>query len=160
MKQRRRRPPGLSPISRRNAVGLILSTAAWTAAGAIRSAAAERPPLAIKGYDPVAYFTDGKPVRGRPEIEFEWDEYRYRFSSLEHRALFKSDPVRYAPQFANFCAMALSQGEIVVANPMHWLISDGKLYIFGKPAGPALFRQNLAEHIAKANENRPLIPKP
>ena len=107
----------MDDLSRRNAVGLILLAAACTAAGAIGSAAAERPPLAIKGYDPVAYFTDGKPVRGRPEIEFEWDEYRYRFSSVEHRALFMSDPVRYAPQFANFCAMALSQGEVVVANP-------------------------------------------
>jgi hypothetical protein len=58
--------------------------------------------------------------------------------------------------------MALSKGEIVVADPENWLISDGKLYVFGQPAlaGPALFQQNLAENIAKANQNRPILSKP
>ena len=98
-----------------------------------------------QGLDPVAYFTDGKPKRGLPEIEYEWDERRYRFSRPEHRELFKADPVRYAPQFANFCAMSLAQSEIVEADPEYWLISDGKLYIFGKSVGPELFRKNLAK---------------
>jgi hypothetical protein len=111
------------------------------------------------GYDPVAYFTDGKPRRGLPEFEYEWDEYRYRFSSVEHRDLFKADPVRYAPQFANFCAMSLAQSEIVEANPEYWLISDGRLYIFGKSIGPDLFQKNLAENVARANQNRQLIRK-
>src|SRR5207249_6427824 len=66
----------------------------------------------------------GKPARGLPEIEYEWDERRYRFSRAEHRELFKADPVRYAPQFANYCAMALSQGEIVEADPENWLVSE------------------------------------
>ncbi len=66
------------------------------------SAAAEAVPLAIKGYDPVAYFTDGKPTHGLPDIEYEWDEHLYRFSSAKHRELFKADPVRYAPQFGQF----------------------------------------------------------
>ena len=64
--------------------------------------------LSISGYDPVAYFTDGKPTRGFPEIEYEWDGLRYRFARAEHRELFKAEPVRYAPQFGNFCAMALT----------------------------------------------------
>ena len=57
--------------------------------------------------------------------------------------------------------MALARGEVVEANPEYWLISDGKLYIFGTPApkGPELFQQDLAANIAKANQNRPLIPK-
>jgi len=122
--------------------------------------AAETAPLALKGYDPIAYFTVGKPVRGSPEIEYEWDERRYRFSRAEHRELFKADPVRYAPQFANFCAMALSLGELVEADPENWLVSDGKLYIFGKPAGPALFRQDVAGNVAKAKQNRALIKQP
>jgi hypothetical protein len=144
-------------FSRRNAVRLVLLAAASPFAALRPSIAAERAPLAIKGYDPVAYFTDGKPTRGLPEIEIEWDEYRYRFSSPEHREFFKADPVRYAPQFANFCAMALTRGEVVEANPEYWLISDGKLYIFEKPIGPDLFQQNLAGHIATANQNRPRI---
>jgi len=145
--------------SRRNVVRLVLLIAASSVATSIPSIAAENAPLAIKGYDPVAYFTIGGPVHGLPKIEYEWDEYRYRFSRPEHRELFKADPVRYAPQFANFCAMALSRGKIVEANPEYWLISEGKLYIFGPPGGPKLFQQDLAGNIAKANENRALIPK-
>jgi YHS domain-containing protein len=124
----------------------------------LRSHAAEAP-LAIRGYDPVAYFIDGKAARGQPEFEYEWDERRYRFSSAGHRELFKADPERYAPQFANYCAMSLALGEIVEADPENWLISDGKLYIFGKSVGPELFQKNLAANVARANLNRELIQK-
>ena len=146
-------------LSRRNALTGAALLAAYPMATAIRPAVAEGHPLAIKGYDPVAYFTVGKPVPGLPEIEYEWDDHRYRFASAEHRDLFKAEPVRYAPQFGNFCAMALSKGEIVVADPENWLISDGKLYVFGKQIGPDLFRKDLAGNVTKANQNRPLLPK-
>jgi len=152
----------MSSLSRRAAIrGLGLLAAGIACATVARSVTAQEVPLAIKGYDPVAYFTDGKPVRGLPEFEYPWDEHRYRFASAAHRDLFKADPVRYAPQFGNFCAMALSMGQIVVANPENWLISDGKLYVFGKPApaGPVLFQKNLAANIAKANQNRSILPK-
>jgi YHS domain-containing protein len=118
-------------------------------------------PLAIQGYDPVAYFTDGKPTRGTPDFEYQWDEHTYQFTSAQHRELFKADPVRYAPQFGNYCAMALALGNIVKADPENWLISDNKLYVFGSPApkGPELFRKDLAGNIAKANQNRSILPK-
>ena len=147
-------------LSRRiafHAVLLLVAVPALTAS--VLSVAAESVPLAIKGYDPVAYFTDAKPTVGLATIEYEWDEHRYRFSSPGHRELFKADPVRYAPQFANFCAISLSRGKVVVANPEYWLISENKLYIFGKPGGPKLFQQNLAANIAKANQNRTLLPQ-
>jgi hypothetical protein len=117
--------------------------------------AADGAPLAIKGYDPVAYFTIGQPVRGLPEIEYEWDEQRYRFARAEHRELFKADPVHYAPQFAGFCAVALTRGEFDEGNPEYWLVSEGKLYLFGKPIGPALFQQDLVGNLAKANQSLP-----
>ena len=146
-------------LSRRNALTLAALVAAYPMAAAIRPASAQGLPLAIKGYDPVAYFTVGRPVPGLPEIEYEWEEHRYRFANAEHRDRFKAEPVRYAPQFGNFCAMALSKGEIVVADPENWLISDGKLYVFGKQMGPDLFRKDLAGNVSKANENRRLLPK-
>ncbi len=141
--------------------GLAVLFFGATIAAASRTASAEDIPLAIKGYDPVAYFTDGKPMRGLPEFEYQWDDYRWQFASASHRDMFKADPVRYAPQFGNYCAMALSLGQIVVANPKNWLISDGKLYVFGEaaPAGPVLFEKNLAENVTKANANRPILPK-
>jgi YHS domain-containing protein len=142
-------------LSRRNvmrlsllAAALPLSTSAFAAWGA---------PLAIQGYDPVAYFTFGKPTHGLPEFEYEWDEHRYRFARPEHLELFKADPVRYAPQFAGFCAVALARGDLDEGNPEYWLLSEGKLYLFGKPIGPALFQQDIAGNLVKAEQNRPRI---
>ena len=150
-----------SSFSRRTAVRLWVLVAVLPSVISIASVAAQPVPLALNGYDPVAYFTGGKPMRGLPDIAYEWNGYRYRFSSAGHRDLFKADPKRYAPQFENYCAMALSKGELVVADPENWLISNGKLYVFGRPApaGPALFQTDLVENIAKANQNRSLIPK-
>lgn len=150
----------MQSISRRKAIrSFALLFAASTFAIGSRSIAADELPLAIKGYDPVAYFTLGKPAPGRPDLEYEWDERRYLFSRAEHRELFKADPVRYAPQFPNFCAMSLARGEVVDANPENWLVADGKLYMFGKSIGPDLFKQDLAENTAKANQNRALVQK-
>ena len=100
-------------------------------------------------------------MQGLPDFEYVWDDHVYRFASAEHHDMFKADPVRYAPQFGNFCAMALAKGQLVVANPENWLISDGKLFVFGKPApaGPSLFQQDLAANIVKANQNRPILPQ-
>ena len=149
----------MTNLSRRDAIRLVVVIAAALFATSVPSVATERMPLAIDGYDPVAYFTIGSPTRGLPEIEYEWDEHLYRFSRPEHREIFKADPVRYAPQFGNFCAMALTRGELVEANPEYWLISEGKLYLFGKAVGPALFQQDLAANIIKADQNRWLIQK-
>ncbi len=147
-------------LSRRSAIGGLISlVAASTLAATSASMATEDPPLAIKGYDPVAYFTEGRPAHGLSEFAFEWDEHRYLFASAEDRDLFAADPVRYAPQFANACSMALTRGEIHVADPENWLIADGKLYLFGEPVGPGLFKQDLAGNIDKANQNRPLIQR-
>jgi hypothetical protein len=147
-------------LSRRSAFRLVLLVAAFPLVTSLPSVAKEAP-LAIQGYDPVAYFTDGKPTPGIPEYEYQWDEHRYRFASAAHRDLFKADPVHYAPQFGNYCAMALALGKVVVANPENWLVSDNKLYVFGSPApkGPELFRNDLAGNITKANQNRSILPK-
>lgn len=147
-------------LSRRRVIrGLASLALAPVFAAASLPRAAETKPVAIKGYDPVAYFTIGKPVQGRRDIEYQWDERRYRFSSKAHRDVFRADPFRYAPQFPDFCAMSLTRGEIVEADPQNWLIADGKLYMFGKSIGPALFKQDLAENTARANQNRGLVQK-
>ena len=139
-------------MTRRSALALFAtSVAAFPAVGAAPL------PLAIRGYDPVAYFTLQRATPGDARFEYAWDERTYRFASAEHRARFQEDPVRYAPQFANFCAVALARGEVLAANPEYWLISDGKLYLFGKPAGPELFRKDLAGSVEKANRNRGLV---
>lgn len=133
----------------------LLLLLAWPAFGL-----AAEPALAIKGYDPVAYFTLQKATPGDARYSLDWDEHRWQFASPQHRDLFKADPARYAPQFASFCAVALSRGELKPANPEYWLISEGKLYLFGKSAGPTLFRKNLGENLEKARQNSALISAP
>ena len=115
-------------LSRRRAVGLMALLAAYPLASAVRPASANDVPLAIKGYDPVAYFTDGKPARGLPEIEYEWDEHRYRFSqrgaprSLQGRSGALRAAVR---EFLRDGAEPRAKSSR--PNPENWLISDGKL---------------------------------
>jgi YHS domain-containing protein len=138
----------------------VLALAAASLAGLFAqfsAAGAAELPLAIRGYDPVAYFTLQRATPGDARFEYSWDEHRWQFASARNRELFKSDPVRYAPQFANFCAVALARGEVLAANPEYWLISDGKLYLFGKAAGPELFRKDPAGSVEKANRNRGLL---
>lgn len=112
--------------------------------------------LALGGYDPVAYFTPGKPTPGKPEFETVFDETRYRFASAENRDRFKADPDRYAPQFAGACAGGVSAGVKVEANPENFLIVDGKLFVFsGAPndKGAAAAKDMLAQ----AGQNWPAM---
>jgi YHS domain-containing protein len=122
-------------------------------AGAMASAADDR--LAIKGYDPVAYFTESRPMVGDPRFEFEWDGSIYRFASLRHLEQFKVDPERYEPQYGNLCTAALSRGKRVISDPKNWIIQDGRLHLFGKSIGPELMRKDPAEMKAKADGNWP-----
>jgi len=87
--------------------------------------------IAISGYDPVAYFTDGTPVRGASDVEYVWHSARWYFASAAHRDLFISDPEHYAPQYDGFCAMgaAVDKGaHKYTVDPQAWAIVDGKLY--------------------------------
>lgn len=104
--------------------------------------AGSEPRVAIKGYDPVAYFTDGKPVRGNASMAFDWDESRYYFSSARNRDLFAVDPDRYAPRFSGFCTTAILEGDRYEADPAYWSIIDGKLYVFGTREGKESFEKH------------------
>jgi hypothetical protein len=109
--------------------------------------------LVLKGYDAVAYFSDGKPTPGKPEYETVFDEARYRFASAQHLEQFKADPDRYAPQYAGSCASAMARGVKVEAEPENWLIVDGRLFVFAGANGPDRMRANPAGMIAKGQEN-------
>ncbi len=86
--------------------------------------------LAIDGYDPVAYFTEKRPVQGMATISRDWDEKRYLFASAKHRDLFAANPERYEPQFSGWCAGGVFAGKKVKADPTSWRIVNGKLYVF------------------------------
>lgn len=106
-----------------------------------RSAAGEAQ-LAIKGYDPVAYFTMSRPVKGKPEISSVIDGVRYRFVSAKHLKMFREDPDRYVPQFRGLCAMGLAaKGYKVVADPENWVIYNDRLYLTQRSFGPPIFKK-------------------
>ncbi len=85
--------------------------------------------IAIRGFDTVAYFTQGKPVLGSAEFTVEWSGATWQFSSQEHAELFKSDPQAYAPQYGGYCAYGVSQDYLVKIEGDQWKIEDGKLYL-------------------------------
>ncbi len=91
--------------------------------------------IAIKGYDSVAYFTQGSPRKGSAEFSTVWSDAEWRFESKENLDLFKSDPKMYAPQFGGFCANGLSEGEKVKGKYDIWRIFKDKLYLFYSEKG-------------------------
>lgn len=87
--------------------------------------------LVLKGYDPVAYFTAGKPAKGDPRFSYDLDDERYHFANARHRDMFAGNPERYAPQFSGYCTGSMSRGVRNEGNPEAWVIVDGQLYVFG-----------------------------
>lgn len=108
------------------------------------NAVADSVRVVLKGYDPVAYFTEGKPVQGDPRFAYDWDEGRYYFATAKHRDMFAGDPERYAPRFGGHCTASLTRGAKNAGDPHFWAIVDGKLYLVGSGKG--------AEVAAKAVE--------
>ena len=99
---------------------------------------AQQTRVVLKGYDTVAYFTDGKPVQGDPRITYDWDEGRYQFATTKHRDMFAADPDRYAPQFGGYCTGSMARNvRTNEGHPEAWVISEGKLYVFGAPDSQA-----------------------
>ena len=97
---------------------------------ALGVAATTRPPLAIRGYDPVAYFTVGEPVLGNPNHSYVWAGVRWQFVDGEHQAKFAADPERFMPRIHRFCGLApaVEPGDAAV-NPLAWAIIDGRLHL-------------------------------
>lgn len=115
--------------------------------------------FAIEGYDPVAYFTDGKPVAGKAEFEHTWNGATWRFASAEHRDLFAADPAKYAPQYGGYCAYGISKGAKYPIDPVAWTILDGKLYLNYDMDVQKTWSKDPKGFIAKANGNWPKLEK-
>jgi len=115
--------------------------------------------LAIKGYDPVAYFTEKRPTVGNSQYQYEWDGAIYQFASAKHLELFKAEPERYLPQYKNWCAASVAKGVKVQGNPEYWLVVDGRLYLFGQPVGPDLMRADPAAMKSEADKNWPKVSR-
>ena len=129
----------------------LLSTAFFAS-----GARSEEPKLSISGYDPVAYFTDGKPVQGKAEIEYLWHKLSWRFASAAHREMFTKDPDHYAPQYDGYCAIGVSvdgDAHKDTVDPEAWAIVDGKLYLVHNQYWLGVWREHSEEYIKRANKD-------
>jgi enamine deaminase RidA (YjgF/YER057c/UK114 family) len=143
----------LSLSERKPSVALTALLLAMLLASAARGGEAR---LSMGGYDPVAYFTDRKPVLGKPEFEYLWHRSRWRFASAEHRDMFIGDPERYAPQYDGYCALGVGGGSIDVAHkdtidPEAWAIVNGKLYLTHNQYWLQVWREKADEHIRQGD---------
>jgi YHS domain-containing protein len=113
--------------------------------------------VGVNGYDVVAYFTDGRPVRGTTQFRTTHQSIEYRFASAEHLAAFRAEPARYLPQYGGYCAWAVSQGYTASANPNNWRIVDGKLYLNYNTEIQERWNRDIPGHIRNANANWPRV---
>ena len=110
---------------------------------------------AIEGFDPVAYFTIGKPTRGKDQFSLEWSGATFKFSSQEHLDLFKAEPEKYAPQYGGYCAYAVSEGATASTVPEAWTIVDDKLYLNYSRGVRSRWSEDIPGRVARANANWP-----
>jgi len=109
--------------------------------------------VAIQGYDPVAFFTDNKPVKGDPKILVKQDGAVYFFASKEHKELFKADPAKYEPEFGGYCAYGVSRNKLVEIDVDAFQIVDGKLLLQYSKGVRDNFNEDKAGNLARAKAN-------
>lgn len=114
---------------------------------------------AIRGYDPVAYFTQGKPVKGDSEYTYDWNGTTWYFSSKQHQDLFASNPNKYAPQYGGYCAWAVSKGYTAKIDPNAWYIHNDKLYLNYSKSVQSTWQQDIPGNIVSADKNWPALLK-
>lgn len=111
--------------------------------------------LAISGFDPVAYFSRGAAVLGRPELELGLGGVVWRFLNVGNRAAFAEHPDVYAPQFGGYDPVAIGRGASVAGHPEIWTISGERLYLFYDDAARGEFLADPARIIERANQKWP-----
>ena len=113
--------------------------------------------VAIDGYDPVAYFTDGRPVEGSKTHTFVWNGATWRFASAARRDLFALEPLKYAPQYGGYCAWAVSQGYTAGIDPEAWTVHDGRLFLNYDSSVQKKWALDIPGNVAQGDGNWPKL---
>lgn len=145
-------------VTRRTSIRLAIAGITLIATGRVALAGkvnADSRGIAIKGYDPVAYFTEGAPVEGSDDFTAMHDGATYWFASAANRDAFLADPEKYAPQYGGFCAYAVAHDATAPIDPEAFTVLDGKLYLNYSDHVRAQWRNDAAKFISRANENWP-----
>src|SRR5712692_7732970 len=134
---------------------LLCSTSAFAQTKTLQNL--DKNGLAIQGYDPVAYFTQGKAVKGRPEFESKYNGARYLFASAEDKTTFDGSPAKYEPQFGGFCAYGASEGHAAPVKPDAFMIVNGRLLFQYDQSVTKLFAKDPQGRLNQADKNWPGI---
>lgn len=134
---------------------LVVNAAAFAARPEIYTARFSN--LAVEGYDVVAYFTEGKPVKGDKAFRATHQGAEWLFSSAENLAAFREDPEKYAPQYGGYCAWAVSQNYTARGNPKNWRIVDGRLFLNYNDEIQKRWESDIPGFVAAADANWPAV---
>lgn len=113
----------------------------------------DRDGVAIKGHDPVAYFTMNKPVKGSPSFMAKHDGATYWFANAEHQQAFAAQPAKYVPQYGGYCAFGVAKGAKPDIDPTAFAVVDGKLYLNLNPDVQSRWLKDVPGYIKTADEN-------
>jgi YHS domain-containing protein len=119
----------------------------------------EKSGRALQGYDPVAYFTQGKPVKGDPHISSTISGATYYFSTPENKAAFDKEPAKYEPQFGGYCAYGVSKGDLVKIEVDAFQIIGGRLLLQYNKGIRDKFNKDTGGNLRTADANWPTVSK-
>ncbi|HEU0201099.1 MAG TPA: YHS domain-containing (seleno)protein [Burkholderiaceae bacterium] len=149
-------PTFVGAFLRLAALALVVSAVSTTASA---GEFFEKGGAALRGYDPVAYFTDNKPVKGSAEHKAEYKGSTFYFASPANRDAFAADPAKYAPQYGGFCAYGTAGGYKAAIDPAAFTIVDGKLYLNYNADVQKQWSKDIPGYVAKADKNWPGVSK-
>lgn len=115
--------------------------------------------LALSGFDPVAYFTDGKPKIGRPGLELRRGDTIWRFRNEGNRAAFAEHPKVYTPRFGGYDPVAVARGVSVPGHPLFWSVTGDRLYLFYSAEARAAFLAEPGNIIEAAERKWPEVAR-
>lgn len=141
-------------LTRRTTLGLLLAAPAVLLARPVFAAEPEvysDAGVALRGTDPVAYFTDAAAVAGAAAFALMWKGTEWRFASAQNREAFEMNPDRFAPAFGGYCAYAMSQGHYASTVPQAWTIHENRLFLNYSTEVRAIWQSDVPGHVARAD---------
>lgn len=110
---------------------------------------------AIRGYDPVAYFSESRAIKGNPDISHSWNGAVWHFSSEKNRAAFASAPEKYVPAYGGYCAYAVANGYTATTDPEAWTVVDGRLFLNFSQGIKKRWEGKMPHYISRGDANWP-----
>jgi len=144
---------GMHEAIKRGLIGLSLAFITVTGAGGPSFGMARAEAIAINGYDTVAYFSQGRALKGSASFTHQWHGMTWYFATRENRDLFAASPEKYAPQYDGYCAWAMAEARKALTDPEVWKIVNGKLYLNCSQSAYEKWSRDIPGNIKKADDH-------